>query len=120
MGGKSNLLDSSLLSALYQESLHFNEQADAKMKVIQKELNKLNDVLLHKGMLESQASALTRDAVLCMIDSVTSLKESMDATEDFIEIRLADSVLIEKEVQAGKGTIGTIIGRFQGEQYLKK
>lgn len=100
MGGKNHLLNPRVLNALYQESLLFNEEAEMKLKVVQNELNKLNDTLLRMGSIAAQTITLTRTSVLNMTDSAGVIKEALESTQMFIQSRLADAVLMDKRLQA--------------------
>ncbi|WP_138755925.1 hypothetical protein [Paenibacillus sinopodophylli] len=120
MGGKNNLLDSRLLNALYQESLHFNDEAEARLKAVQKELNRLNDLLVQGSAQEVQQGTLTRESVQSYSDKLALLRNAKETAQTFIESRLSDAVLIEKRMQA-KSSEGSQSARgSQADLFLRK
>ncbi|MGR7944971.1 hypothetical protein ACU063_10885 [Paenibacillus sp. M.A.Huq-81] len=109
-----------MLSGLYRESQQFNEQAEIRMKAIHKELNGLNDALIRKGKLDYELGDLTREDVLELIGEATSLKEALESTQAFVESRLSDAVLMEKEMKSGRSQLAATIEGLPAEVFLKK
>jgi len=99
MGGKSNLLDPVLLSGLYKESLQFYEDAELKLKLIQAELNRLNDVSVGQA-LRQEKSEVDREQINGLSELAASVKDAIDQLQRFITPRLSDAVIMERERSA--------------------
>lgn|GEM_PF-1618403 len=91
MGGKARLLDEKLLEQLYADSNTFDQQANDNVKQLKTQLSLLADRTMLQRLPDGQADTV-KAAVERLDQAVESLKESIDRTRRFIDMKLTGAV----------------------------
>jgi cob(I)alamin adenosyltransferase len=92
MGGKTKLLDPERLESLYAESRQYEQNVQAALQTIQKELTKLGDITIQRT-LAGQGNEL-RKSVSRLSEAMDALKENFERTKRFIDAKLAGAVYV--------------------------
>jgi hypothetical protein len=91
MGGKTKLLDLEQLEKLYAESRGYEQRVNTGLQVIQKELNKLNELSIRNAVARERGREWKK-AVSLADNAIAALKENFEQTKRFIEVKLAGAV----------------------------
>lgn len=89
MGGKSNLLDPDQLSELSAESYRFRTSVENSAMRIYGELDKLNHLSMQRDLFGTNQEWV-RQSVSKVSDNMAALRQSLERSADFIQMKLAD------------------------------
>lgn len=104
MGGKTNLLDPVQLEMLYVASSLFEEKAQKSIQGIHKKLMKVHEASMHLD-LSNEGGRTMKEGTASIARAVEALMESLDATSQFIDGRLAGAVQNSQKMRRGSSAM---------------
>ncbi|MEQ7052178.1 hypothetical protein ABN764_16105 [Paenibacillaceae sp. P-4] len=104
MGGKTNLLDPVQLETLYMASRQFEDRAHKSIQGIHKKLMKLHEESLHLDLSNEEGRTM-KEGTASINQAVEALMESLGATSQFIDGRLAGAVQYSQKMRRGSSAM---------------